>query len=103
MLRTLVLALALAAPGVAMADDFPQSALHAPVVSDTGAVLGRVNAVERDAQGRIVAAEIDGLEPPSAPYASQDLVAERERAREVLMNGRRADRQLAANQRTRAR
>lgn len=88
MLRTLVLALALGAPGVAAADQFPQSALGAPVVSDTGAVVGRVNAVERNANGDIVAAEIDGLEPPSAPHASQDLVAERERERALLVRDR---------------
>lgn len=81
MLRTLFLAplLALAFAVPAMADDFPQSALGAPVVSDTGVVVGHVAAVERDAQGRIIAAEIPGQEPPSAPLASQDLLAERER------------------------
>ncbi len=85
MLRTLVLApfiaLALATP--AMADDFPESALHAPVVADNGVVVGRVAAVERDASGRIIAAEIPGQEPPSAPVASRDLVAEREQPRLV--------------------
>lgn len=72
-----------------MADQFPDSALHAPVVTDRGVVVGRVEAVERDSSGRIVAVEIDGLEPPSAPHTSNDLVAERERARDVLMEGRR--------------
>jgi hypothetical protein len=84
MLRTLVIAFALGAPGVAVADQFPQSALHAPVVADNGVVVGHVNAVERDASGRIVAVEIDGLEPPSAPMASRDLVAEERRARATL-------------------
>lgn len=88
MLRTLVIALALGAPGVAAADQFPQSALGAPVVSDTGAVVGRVNAVERDRNGDVVAAEIDGLEPPSAPHANQDLIAERERERSILVRDR---------------
>ncbi|HRE44350.1 MAG TPA: hypothetical protein PKY87_10315 [Terricaulis sp.] len=80
MLRTLVLApfLAAAIAAPALADDFPESALHAPVVSDTGVVVGHVAAVERDGQGRIIAAEIPGQEPPSAPLASRDLVAERE-------------------------
>jgi len=86
MLRTLVVALALGAPGVAAADQFPQSAIHAPVVSDTGAVVGRVNAVERNARGEIVAVEIDGLEPPSAPLAARDLIAED--AHTVLMRER---------------
>lgn len=101
MLRTLVVALVLAAPGAAMADQFPESALHAPVVADNGVVVGRVNAVERDAQGRIVAAEIDGLEPPSAPLASQDLIAERERARAILV--RDDERRESGGRQTRAR
>lgn len=102
MLRTLVVALALGVPGVALADQFPESALHSPVVSDTGAVVGRVEAVERDAQGRIIAVEIDGLEPPSAPHVSQDLVAERDRARDVLVNDRARQRE-AVNARVRTR
>jgi hypothetical protein len=101
MLRTLVLAIALAAPGVAAAEQFPQSALNAPVVADNGVVVGRVNAVERDGQGRIVAVEVDGLEPPSAPLASQDLVAERERARSILE--RESNRRDGGARQTRAR
>jgi hypothetical protein len=88
MLRTLVIAFALGAPGAAAAEQFPESALHAPVVADNGVVVGRVNAVERDASGRIVAVEIDGLEPPSAPIASRDLVAEESRARSPRMRER---------------
>jgi hypothetical protein len=76
MLRTLVFALALAAPGLAAAQQFPESAVGVEVVGDDGAPVGRVRAVERDAHGRIVAAEIPGLEPGNAPYASRDLVAD---------------------------
>jgi hypothetical protein len=76
MLRTLVFALAVGASGAAMADQFPQSALHADVRADDGTVVGRVEAVERDSEGRIVAAEISGTEPASAPLASEDLMVE---------------------------
>jgi hypothetical protein len=37
-------------------------------------VVGRVTAVERDSEGRIVAVEIPGLEPGDAP--ASELVAE---------------------------
>jgi len=79
MLRTLVVTLALGTPGLAAAQQtpqFPESAVGIAVRGDDGTVLGRVDAVERDADGRIVAVEIAGLEPGSAPYASSDLVAE---------------------------
>ena len=86
MLRTLILALALAAPGVAMADQFPDSVLHAEIRTDTGEVVGRVDAVERDAQGRVVAIESEALEPADAP-AARDLVAERrDDARRVVVS-----------------
>jgi len=76
MLRTLVIALALGAPGAALAQDqFRDSAIDAEVVGDRGEVVGRVDHVERDARGRIVAAEVGGLEPAGAPYVPRDLVA----------------------------
>lgn len=76
MLRTLVLALALGVPGIAAAQDqFRDSAIGAEVVGDRGDVVGRVDHIERDADGRVVAVEVGGLEPASAPYASRDLVA----------------------------
>jgi hypothetical protein len=101
MLRIIALALAMAAPGIAMAEPFPHSALHTRVVGDRGAVVGQVNAVERDAAGKIVAVEIDGLEPPSAPNAARDIIAEeRQRARAILMNGE--NRQARAAARLRA-
>lgn len=104
MLRTLVLVLATAAPGVALADpprdQFPQSALHAPVVTDTGAVVGRVESVQRNEEGDIVAAEISGgLEPPSAPFADDRLVAEN--ALRVTARAERNDRLSAAPTRVR--
>lgn len=76
MLRSLVLALAIAAPaGVAAAEEFPRAAQGALVVADDGTPLGRVGRVERNARGEIVAAEIEGLEPADAPPEPQ-LVAE---------------------------
>ncbi len=76
MLRTLVIALAIGAPSMASAQtQFRESAVGAEVVSDTGQVVGRVDQVERDSNGRIVAAEISDQEPASAPYASEELVA----------------------------
>jgi hypothetical protein len=76
MLRTLAFVLMLGAPSLAMAEQFPQSATGAVVRGHDGAELGRVAAVERNANGDVVAAEIPGLEPGDAPYASSDLVAE---------------------------
>ncbi len=79
MLRTLAFVLMLGAPSVAMADQFPQSANGTVVRGHDGAELGRVASVERNANGDVVAAEIPGLEPGDAPYASSDLVAEERR------------------------
>lgn len=93
MLRTLIIALALGAPGMAGAQQFPQSAVGIDVVGDDGTVIGRVEHVERDANGRIVAAELSNLEPGNAPYASDDLVAENDRnALMSLVRDRRDDR-----------
>lgn len=91
MLRTLVVTLALGAPGVAAAQQFPDSAVGIEVRGDDGTVIGRVEAVERDADGRIVSAELSGQEPADAPYASSDLVAERNDAENIRINDRRPD------------
>jgi hypothetical protein len=89
MLRTLIFApmafVALGAPGVAAAEQFPAAALHADIVSDTGEVVGRVEGVERDREGRIVAIESEALEPADAPV-SRDLVAERQQERRVVIS-----------------
>jgi hypothetical protein len=37
------------------------------VRADDGTVIGHVTSVERDRDGRVVAAEIEGLEPADAP------------------------------------
>lgn len=79
MLRTLAFALAIGLPGMAAAEQFPQSAQDVEVRGDDGSVIGRVAAVERNADGDIVAVEIPGLEPGDAPYASRDLVADDQR------------------------
>lgn len=76
MLRTLAFVLMIGAPSVAMAEQFPEAATGVVVRGHDGVELGRVGAVERDRNGNIVAVEIAGLEPGSAPNASSDLVAE---------------------------
>lgn len=98
MLRTIVVALALGIPGMAAAQEaqFNESAVGIEVRGDDGTVIGRVNAVERDANGRIVAAEIAGQEPGSAPYASRDLVADNRDGRNVLISDRQRERSRAA-------
>ncbi|MCX7359927.1 MAG: hypothetical protein NT015_17535 [Alphaproteobacteria bacterium] len=80
MLRTLVFALAIGLPGLAAAEQFPQSAQGVEVRGDDGSVIGRVSAVERNAEGEIVAVEIPGMEPGDAPAASRDLIAEDQRS-----------------------
>ncbi|MGE0740975.1 MAG: hypothetical protein AB7O98_06495 [Hyphomonadaceae bacterium] len=96
MLRTLVVALAVALPSVAAAEQFPQSAIDAPVVADNGVVVGRVAAVERNAEGQIVSAEIPGLEPGDAPSASRDLVAENDNRASLRVYDRREREDRAA-------
>ncbi|MGE0597118.1 MAG: hypothetical protein AB7P07_12195 [Hyphomonadaceae bacterium] len=97
MLRTAIFALALGLPGMAVAEEFPHSALGLEVRSDEGTVMSRVEAVERDGDGRIVAVEAPGLAPADAPAAASDLVAEQDGQR-FLINYRAAER----NDRTRA-
>lgn len=98
LLRTAVFALALGLPGMAAADQFPQSAQGLEVRGDDGTVLSRVESVERDANGRIVAIEAPGLAPADAPAASSDLVAEAQAQRffTSYSSAERNDRQRAA-------
>lgn len=106
MLRTLVIALAFAAPGPALAQQqtqFQESAVGVEVRSDDGGVLGHVGAVERDADGRIVSVEIAGLEPGEAPYAHPNLIAENERAEIQRISERRSETRAAGGERTAAR
>ncbi len=103
MLRTLVLVLAFGAPAMAAAEEFPQSAVGIEVRGDDGTVIGRVDRVERDANGRIVAAEIAGQEPGNAPYASRALVAEDHRNVMLVRDRRSDDRRELSNARTRIR
>lgn len=79
MLRTLILVLALGAPSLAAGEQFPDSPLGLEVRGHDGTVLGRIENVERDAEGRIVSVEIPGLEPADAPSESRVLVAENNR------------------------
>jgi hypothetical protein len=87
MLRTLAFALAIGLPGLAAAEQFPQSAQDVEVRGDDGSVIGRVAAVERNADGDIVAVEIPGMEPGDAPRASHDLIAEERRGLMVRVSG----------------
>ena len=79
MLRTLIIALAVGAPSLAIAQEapnqFPESPLGQEVRGDDGTVIGRVTAVSRNADGNVEAVEMPGLEPADAP--SNELVAER--------------------------
>ena len=79
MLRTLIFALATAAPSLALAqqapNQFPESPLGQDVRGDDGAIIGRVTAVARNERGDVEAVEMPGLEPADAP--SNELVAER--------------------------
>ena len=90
MLRALVLALVMAAPA-ASAEQFRESALGVEVIGDEGVSLGEVTAVERNADGEIVAVEIAGLEPADAPFASSDMIAEEERDQRWVPTSTRED------------
>jgi hypothetical protein len=76
MLRTLAFVLALGAPALAASEEFPDSAVGIEVRADDGTIIGRIDAVERDADGRIVAVEAEGLEPADASAAPRDVIAE---------------------------
>jgi len=102
MLRTLAFTLILGLPGLAAAEQFPQSAQDAEVRGHDGAVIGRVSAVERNAGGEIVALEIPGLEPGDAPHASHNLIAEERRELMVRVRGEDAPRELPAGAQQRA-
>ena len=93
MLRTLAFALMIGLPGLAAAEQFPQSAQDVEVVGDDGRTLGRVAVVERNAEGDIVAVEIPGLEPGDAPRASRNLIAEERRELMVRVSGEDAPRE----------
>lgn len=81
LLRTIVLTFAIGLPSMAVAEEFPQSALGLEVRGDDGTVMSRVESVQRDSRGRIVSVEAPGLEPADAPAAASDLVAERDAQR----------------------
>lgn len=69
MLRSMMLASVLITAVPAWAEQFPASAVGLEVRGDDGTVLGRVEQVTRDGQGRIVSARFSGLEAPAdAPY-----------------------------------
>ena len=92
MLRTLIFALAIAAPGLAVAEDFPDAVVGSEVRGDNGVVIGHVTAVQRDRHGNIVSVEIPGAEPPDASTVLPRVVARNDdrRALRVLVNDRRS-------------
>lgn len=71
----MLFALALGAPTLAAAEQFPDSAMQLEVRGDDGTVMSRVEVVVRDRSGRIVAVDAPGLEPADAPV-DHGLVAE---------------------------
>lgn len=92
MLRTLVFVFAIAAPGLAVAEDFPHAVVGSEVRGDNGVVIGRVTAVQRDRRGNIIAVEIPGAEPPDAATVLPRVVAQNDDQRallRVLVNDRR--------------
>ena len=101
MLRTLILALAIAAPGIASAEDFPHAVVGAEVRGDNGVVIGHVTAVQRDRHGHIIAVEIPGVEPPDASTIAPRVAQNDQRDLRVLVNDRRQDRGSAERARLR--
>jgi hypothetical protein len=95
MLRTAAFCLAIALPGLAAAEpaqnQFPRSVIGAEVHGVDGTVIGRVTAVERDADGNIVAVEAPGLEPADAPDSVREYVAENNTRRARLLVSDRGD------------
>jgi hypothetical protein len=85
MLRTALLVLAIGAPSVAAAEEFPQSALHLEVRGDDGTVMSRVESVERDADGRVGSIQAPGLEPADAPVDAE-MVAQNDRAERFFVS-----------------
>lgn len=77
MLRTLALTLTFAlAPAGALADDLPATPVGLEIRAHDGRTVGEVDQIVRDSRGRIIAADVSGLEPPAdAPRTSRALVA----------------------------
>jgi hypothetical protein len=91
MLRTLILTLAIATPGVAAAQDFQGAVVGTEVRADNGTVLGHVTAAQRDRHGRVVSVEIPGLEPPdAATVLARNMVADADTGLSVRVVDRRA-------------
>ncbi|MES1157447.1 MAG: hypothetical protein ABUL73_06665 [Alphaproteobacteria bacterium] len=72
MLRTMLIACALALPSMAAAQDFPSAVAGIEVTTDDGTVVGHVDHVTRDHRGRIASASAHGLAPADAPVSATD-------------------------------
>lgn len=103
MLRSLLFALVLGAPTLAAAEQFPEFVLHAEIRGDDGVLIGRVEFVERDRSGRVVAVEAPAIEPAEAPRAAGDLVAEQRREAPSIFISENLRREPGASSQSRAR
>ena len=111
MLRTLVfaplLACALGAPGLAVAEESPRAAVGSEVHADDGTVIAHVTSVTRDQAGRITSIEAPGLEPPDASSLGGAMVAQNDAndtpARVIDMRPRDRDRVQQTGSREHAR
>ena len=96
MLITAFAAFAISAPSFAHAEPRNESPVGMEVRSDDGTtVLGRVASVQRDRSGRIVSADIPGLEPADAPSRDGPRVASRETDDDVQLTSHRITREQA--------
>jgi hypothetical protein len=99
MLRMMILACALVAPGLAVADELPATPVGLEIRADDGTRLGRVEQAVRNGEGRIVAVEVSGLEAPAdAPASSQDMVAQADMMRLPASFSPSRERQSASNE-----
>jgi len=94
-LRMMTFALILAAPGFAGAEELsserlPASPMGLEVRAEGGVTLGRVEGVQRNSQGRIVAVDAPGLEPEDAPASAEGLYADAAEGFRIRANPRAA-------------
>jgi hypothetical protein len=102
MLRMMILACALVAPGAAIADELPATPVGLEIRADDGTIQGRVERAVRNSEGRVVAVDVSGLEAPGdAPASADDMVAENEGWRLPAAYSTTRERQVASNSNSR--